>query len=1095
MRSFIIPDQFLKTFVLASLTVVGCLVACSCQNAKAADPTEDSIAAYSDAANFQTNGAFDLAIDGWKKFLRKYPKDELASKAAHYLGVCYMQKESPDYVAAAESFERALKDKKFELRQESLANQGWCWYASAGSPPDADESRLRKSLTTYETLRKENPKSQFLDGALFYSGEAAYALGERKRAVEFYDRMLSLSSIKDSALRCDALYARGIALEELDQFEKAFASYQQLIGSCKKKELLTDVYLRIGDVQIFRKNYAEAIASFESAFESADTDEDKSYALFRQGFALVQSGSPSKASRIYARLEKEFPNSKYAGSASLASAQSLYRGGDFDAAAKAFESVLQNGVGETATEAAHWLARIYISKANPALAAKVAEQQIDKGAEGDFAVDLKLDLAEALAMDPKTVERAVALSEQIYREAPSDELAPRALYNAAFSSLQINKPDKALGLAKEFLKKFASHTLSSDVQFILAEGYLMTGKLDDASKNYDLLLKATPTGENVQRPLWVLRSATTTNAAKKYDQTIDMMKREYSSLNDPSQKAEAQMLIGQAFMMSKRYDDAALAFYRSHKADPDWPRAEEAQLLSGTALAAAGKKQDAMGEWQKLIRKSKNRMADQARYKLAQLSSDDGDFSDAVKHYDEILRSKQDAGLIPYALYGKGWCLMQQGKHADAIPPLSKVISEHKKHAVGDDAMLARGISLRHTGKLKNAEIDLSEYLELKPSGTNLGHALYELALIDQKQKRSDRAAEKLARLVDQVPDYPSMEKVLYELGWSLRESGKDKEAEERFAELVQRFPKANVAGEAAYFVGQKSYAAGKWEEAAEQFLVAAQRTTDSELSEKAHYRLGWSYFKTKDFDRAQRAFADQATKHPNGRLALDAVMMVGECRFEARDYASALVAYTRGREKIRENNDNQNSVTDKAERQVRELILLHGGQSAAQQRKWSEAVQWYDELKERFPGTQYLAQMFYEAAFAYQQLGDKERALKYYSQVADKYRNELGARARFMMGELHFAEKAYDKAIPEFQRVMFGYGADKAPAGIKNWQAKSGFEAGRCGQQLILAAKSADSRTKSTDIARKFFQYVVDKHSGHELATEAREQLNRISQ
>ncbi len=28
------------------------------------------MAAYADAANFQTNGAIDLAIDGWNKFLK-----------------------------------------------------------------------------------------------------------------------------------------------------------------------------------------------------------------------------------------------------------------------------------------------------------------------------------------------------------------------------------------------------------------------------------------------------------------------------------------------------------------------------------------------------------------------------------------------------------------------------------------------------------------------------------------------------------------------------------------------------------------------------------------------------------------------------------------------------------------------------------------------------------------------------------------------------------------------------------------------------------------------------------------------------------------
>ena len=136
----------------ASVVLVACLVGFfffNSSHALAAESTEESLAAYADAANFQTNGAIDLAIDGWKKFLDKYPDDDMASKAAHYLGVCFMQRENPDYAAAADAFETALQDKEYELREESLANQGWCHYACAGDGPKRDKSRLQKTMKTF----------------------------------------------------------------------------------------------------------------------------------------------------------------------------------------------------------------------------------------------------------------------------------------------------------------------------------------------------------------------------------------------------------------------------------------------------------------------------------------------------------------------------------------------------------------------------------------------------------------------------------------------------------------------------------------------------------------------------------------------------------------------------------------------------------------------------------------------------------------------------------------------------------------------------------------------------------------------------------
>ena len=76
----------------------------------------------------------------------------------------------------------------------------------------------------------------------------------------------------------------------------------------------------------------------------------------------------------------------------------------------------------------------------------------------------------------------------------------------------------------------------------------------------------------------------------------------------------------------------------------------------------------------------------------------------------------------------------------------------------------------------------------------------------------------------------------------------------------------------------------------------------------------------------------------------------------------------------------------------------------------------------------------------------------------------------------------------------MFGFGAEKAPDRIKNWQAKSGFEAARCSELLMQIAKTAgwqDRRHAST--RRTFITYVIDKHPKHELAAKSRERLEAL--
>ncbi|WP_409994565.1 tetratricopeptide repeat protein [Rhodopirellula sp. MGV] len=771
----------------------------------------------------------------------------------------------------------------------------------------------------------------------------------------------------------------------------------------------------------------------------------------------------------------------------------MYRAGDYEQASSRFGKVLASGNPVAATEAAHWLARIKLTGNDAASAIAIARKQLDQGAEGPFLFDLQVDLADALALNPETLAESIDVAEKAYRSDPSDPLAPRALYNAAFSALQSNQYEKAGQLANEFIQRFASDQLAADVRFISAESELMRGNVDGAIAKYQALLDQA-SADASQRPVWILRTAMALNRMQDYKSCIELLNREYETIKDDAQKAEAQFLLGQAHMLSEQPADAAASFERCATLVPGTSRATEAMLLRGSALLAAGEADAASQVWQSVIEADgASRMADQARYKLAQAAADAMRHEDAIRLYQAIIDGKHDPGLIPFALYGLGWSSMQVGQHQQSIAPLTRLIDEFPEHALADDALLARGISHRTLSDWASAKSDLQAYLKREPApeGENLGHALYELAIVEQKSGEFASAAERLKRLIREVPEYPSMDDVLYELAWSSRQAELPADAVSSFRQLYERFPESKYAAEAAYFVAQDAYQKGDWAAAATSFRAAADKTNDASTSEKALYRLGWSYYKESAFEDAKNAFAEQAKKHPQGTMAIDALMMVGECSFKTQAYEEALTAYSSGRDLIRSSDDTAQSITDAAERQVRELILLHGGQSAAQLGRWDDAIAWYDDLKTRFPATAYLPQSYYETGVAYQQKGENAKALDYFKQVAERYRRrEVGARARFMSGEIYFGDKQFDKAIPEFQAVMFGFGGEDAPAEIKNWQAKSGFEAGRCSELLMQNAKTDEARDRAKSFAIQFYKYVIDKHADHELIAKAKDRL-----
>ncbi|MEM9367480.1 MAG: tetratricopeptide repeat protein [Planctomycetota bacterium] len=1063
---------------------------------------EAALAVYADASNFQTNGAFALAVENWEKFLAEHSDHELAPMAAHYLGVSHMQSEPVDLDAAVEAFKRALRDEDYDLREESMANLGWCYFASAGTGPDAIPSRLRRAIQAYEELIQEYPRSTYLDRAHYYCGEANYALGETSQAVKCYDTMLSLKDIRQSPLRCDAFYARGVAHEDLGNGALAAQSFDQLVSGCPNSDLIADVYLRIGDLKILDMDNKAAIDAFQDVLDlpsDLTLPSERAYALLRQGYALAQLNEPAAAAKRYEQLLQDHPDSEYTGVAMLSAGQSLYQLGDVAAAAEKFSKVRQSGTKQAATEAAHWLAQIRLSESSrdPEAAReafKIADQQIQAGLDGEYATAVRLDAAEALTLIPERLADALPRFEEVYRESPDDAMAARALYNAAFTALQLSEHEQAQDLAEEFTEHFADDALLPDILFITAESKLVSGDAELASKAYQRLLDEDAYRDNDQRPFWVLRAASAFNAAKQFDEAIDLIDQELESLPQPSQRAEALMASGQAHLFKGEASEAAKRFTACREADPMWPRSEEAFLMAGQAQLSAGDEQSAKQIWNELIRADdRGRMAQQARYKLGQLATSQANYKDAVELFQLILGSDADPALKPFARYAMGFAQVQTKDYSGAIESLTSLVDQTPPHTLSGQARLMRGTAYRGREQLSQAASDIRGYLALEPKGLNLGDALYELALVYQDQNKPAEAAEELKRLVQEVPAYPNMDKVIYELGWSLRKMGAEEEAVEQFDRLIQEYPNNEMLPEAAYYLGQYHYDAGRFGPAADAFLITADKATALELKEKALYRMGWSHFKKADFPAAEATFVRQFRETAEGRLHLDSMMMVGESRFKQENYDTALRAYAKAREFIEAKNESSRTLRDATDRQVRELVYLHGGQSAAQLKQWDVAIDWYDELRERFPATNYLPQVFYETAFAHQQRGDLQRAIKLYTEVADKFRNVLAAQARFMMGEIYFEQRQFAKAIPEFQRVMFGFGAEKAPPDIKNWQARSGFEAGRCSELLVQNAQTADAKRRAAEFARRFYAYVVEKHPQHELRQQASTRLSAL--
>jgi cellulose synthase operon protein C len=1042
---------------------------------------------YADAANFQNNGAFPLAIEEWKKLLAEFPRDPLASKAWHYLGVCYMQLDNPDFESAEKAFNEALKDEKLEIREESLIQLNWSLFSRARAETAGSPKQIQMLQTARDRLNeflKLYSDGAYADQARFYLGEIEYSLGARDKAIGHYESMLKAKSGAKSSLRPDAQYALGVAYEEAQQSQQAVMVFREFLSEHKSHRLQSEVQMRLADALIGQQSFDEATKLLE-ALSSDKENAAADYALLRLGYALSQQNKVDEASQKFEQLLKSFPNSKHLGTAALSAGQVYFRAGRWDDAAAKFKQLLADKEYRSA-EAAHWLSMTLMRQSKSKEAAKMLEDALSWVEDSPLQIALQMDYADALYEQPDQIDKARKAYDLIASEHPDDPLAPRAAYNAAFGALQLQQLDVARKWSETFLSKYPNDPLRNDVAYVAAETLLQQGEHTAAAEAFGKLIQADK--KNPSRGMWSLRQSMANYLGGKYAVAIDLLNAALPNLSEPRQKAEGQFILGACHLMQENLDAAIEQFKASGKSSDNWSQADEALMLLAEAYQRKKDPATAKATLEGLLKKyPKSRLKPQIEYRLGQLAAASRQFDEAINRYRAIVADPTAKGFHGFAQYGIAWSLMQQDKYETARKELEPILVADRKDSISQEALLADGVCLRKLGKSAEAITALEKFLQAKPTGGSLANALYEYGMAYVDAKQLDKAQTQFERVMAESPDYPALDKVIYELGWLAEDKSDKAMATKYFSDLIKKFPDSELVAEAHYHVGQTLYDSEKYADAAQEYLRSLNKSKNQSLSEKAQYKLGWSYFQQEDFKQAAAQFQKQSQDFPSGTLAVDAHFMNAECFFRQDKFSEALPHYQAARKTL-DNKEIKSAASD----QVKSLIFLHGGQCYRELKQWPECEKWLREVVTRFPNSPYLATVTYELGFCSQQQNRLEDALKLYAEVANKYRNEVAARARFMMGEVYFSQRDFAKAIAEFQRVMYGFGADKAPEDIKNWQAKSAFEAARCSEVLIENLKG-EGREKVIAATRDYYKFIVDRHAAHELAAQAQSRLGEL--
>lgn len=1019
--------------------------------ALALEDTEAATRQYAAAAALQNRGLFDLAAEEWTKFLAAHKADSRIDRATHYLGVCELKSGKPDLAVA--TFQQVLKNwPNAEVAEQAYRFLGIAQYtaARAGKPelfaPAAET--LGAFLTKY-------PNSKDVPEAIFYRGECFYAQGKKKEAAEAYAALVQ--KYPDHAQAVDALYALGVSQEEQGQNDEAGKTYDAFLQKYPQSALATEVGMRRGETLFAAGQYQEAAQRFAAAAAAKDFAL-ADHAAFRQAAALAQLKQYDLAAAVYASIPGGFPKSKYAQPSALAGGKCYYLAGDYAKARPLLEKAAQAG-GDAAAEAAHWIARGLLKQKDAAGALGVVEKALPNGGGTPFGPQLLMDQADALYDLPDRRKESVGLYAALATKHPKDPLAPQAMYMAAFAALGVGDYNAATGHAAAFLAAFPQNELAMDVSYVAAEARLQLGQYAEAEKLYTQLLEKWP-GD---APVWKVRRGLAVFLQKKHQETIAALAPVVAGLRDPALAAEANYLVGASHLELKQAPEGLKSLQASLAADPKWRQADETLLALAYAWSLSGKGDQAVQSVRKLIAEfPQSRVLDRAHFRLGEYLYAANDLKEAAAEYERVVEKWPESPLVPAALYGLGWARLGQKLYAEAEAALDRLVQKYPQDKLVPRARYARGMARQQLGKFEAAIDDVQALLAADPTPAERSDARYVVGLCQSGMKKPGDAAATFRKLLEDDPQYAAKDKVLYELAWALQSAGQDKDGAGTFARLAKEHPDSPLAAEALFHAGEFAYKKDDFAAAAAAYYVAAKKAGNSSLGEKATYKLGWAYFRQDDFQNASQTFKYQRAAWPRGPLAADAAFVEAECLFKQDKFQEALAAY--------------DEVKNPSSKEFAALLLLHSAQAAAQLKQWDKSLKLARQCAAQHPDSPYAPQAMYEEAWAVENQGRPDEAIKLYEAVIAKAGNqEVAARAQFMIGELQFARKDHKEAIKSFYRVVAGYGYPK-------WQADAMFEAARCFEVL-----------KMKDQAVKQYKELVDKHPTSDKAPLAKERIQAL--
>lgn len=581
--------------------------------------TEDALFNYAKLAVELSYNPYNEAVNAIQEYLNRYPQSPRRDEGYGYLADLYLL--TKNYKDAFISIQQV---KKRNSRLDA-AYQRIAYYRGIEL---FNESDFDGAIKLFKDANELTSDKSIKALSWFWTGEAFYNTARWDKAIDAYNKMQVSPGSAQLAETNQANYSTGYCYFKKKDYDKAASAFRKYIsGSPSESALAADANLRLGDCFFMKKDFGTADDYYQKAASAKATDAD--YALFQSGMSKGVQGNLNDKIGTLKNMLRLYPRSAYSDDA-------LYEIG---------------------------LAYNVLNRDNDAL--EYYQQVVRDQPKSPF-VKKSLLKSGLIYYNQNRDQEALTVLKRVATEYPGTPESKEAMASIKSIYVEMNQVDEYVDFAKKVPQADISRSEQDSLTYTAAENQYMNGNCEKATDGFNKYINKFPEGAFALQAYFYrsecqFRAKQFDQALKGYEYIVGKPRSRFTSnaaaraayinhsnnnyeaaLNDyyileesadqPTTVRDAVTGQMQCNYALKKYGQAIQSAQRllTFEKLPE-NTVSEAHLVIGRSAYALSNLELARKEFEETVKISKNVMAAEAKYMLAQIQFDTNKPDDCEK--------------------------------------------------------------------------------------------------------------------------------------------------------------------------------------------------------------------------------------------------------------------------------------------------------------------------------------------------------------------------------------------------------------------------------------------------------------------------------